>query len=152
MGRRPHTRIGGAGAMSAARRTTGRCGSGGLDKGRNGDVIDVKNLVEEADAADRLYSLFKQGLMDGAALPEVRTEAEEAAHYLLGCSSFNALAFMYTAVCFLRNDDEIINMSSKDIDTLELIGDAYLREQVDAVVAFRGAVGAVTCHRWARYE
>lgn len=102
---------------------------------------ELRAMFDQADAEEALYTMFRQGLIDNAALPEVSTEAGEAAHVLLGCHSFSALHFVYGGALDVR--ETMTDADGPVADAIEAVADAYLREQVAAVVAMRGPVGSI---------
>lgn len=110
----------------------------------NETSTDITALIEQADAADALFRMFRQGFSNGIHIPQVETDAEHLAHIYLGCDTFNALQFVYAAALGARDDDEYADVV-EIFDTVDTIADDYLRTQVAAVIAARGPVGGHTC-------
>lgn len=96
-----------------------------------------------ANAAVGMYRLMRQGLLDGAALPEIQTDAEQAAHQLLGCANYTAIQQVYTVALDLRSvGDEAMRDAALIV---ELMADDHLRRCADAVIAARGPIGVNGC-------
>jgi hypothetical protein len=106
---------------------------------------EVRALINQDDAAEKMYDMFRQGIIDGATLPEVTTDAEDAAHSMLGCDNYSALREVYNTAIALREDPHY-DHPAEVIETIELMADSYLREQVDGIIAARGPIGNADCH------
>lgn len=105
-------------------------------------VEDLKAMFDEPAAGARIFALLREGLTNGAAIPEIETEAEQAAHYLLGCVNFQALMMVYATANNLSDpeDAEVRRVVSDMADT-------HLRDMVAAVMFMRGPVGLHICEK-----
>lgn len=106
-------------------------------------VEELMAIFNEPAAGARICGLLREGLTNGAAIPEIETEAEQAAHYLLGCVNFQALMMVYATANDLSDENEEADVRRVVSD----MADAYLRTLVDAVMFMRGPVGQHICEK-----
>lgn len=99
---------------------------------------DISHLINQDDALQRMYRLFREGLVTAATIPDLETEAEAVAHHLLGCANYNALLHVYESADVLRRDGEDEAM----VDALTEMADMFLQVSTAAVLSFRGPIGA----------
>jgi hypothetical protein len=106
------------------------------------NLMEMKVLVDDG-AVNKLFDLFRQGLVDAAAVPELQTEGESAAHHMLGCDNYIALIAIYgTALAFQETPGEAPESA---VEKIFEIADTHLRRQVLAVVDACGPIGTHTC-------
>jgi hypothetical protein len=107
---------------------------------------DVTGLLEQPreQARQSLYKLLRQGLTNGAAIPEVETEPEQAAHHMLGCTNYLALITVYATVDDMRPDEPLAAAVVSEM------ADERLMLLVDAIMAARGPVGEHVCEQTRR--
>lgn len=99
---------------------------------------DIVKRCDQADGQSALYQLFRDGLVAAATVPELETEAEKAAHHFLGCANFGVLLGAYEhADSWRRGDDADEGTAAAWTE----MADLFLRSNVQAVVAVRGAIG-----------
>jgi hypothetical protein len=103
---------------------------------------DVAAMIENPDlekARQAVYAMLRQGLTNGAAIPEVETETEQAAHHLLGCTNYLALLTVYATVEDMREDEPLAAAVVAEM------GDERLMLLTDAILAAHGPVGEHRC-------
>jgi hypothetical protein len=106
-------------------------------------MIDVNSYLSDPDAlraAQSLARLFREGLRDTMALPEIHTEADEATHALLGCDHY--LAMMLLAG-MLEDLPEDTPAGVREI--LDDLFDRQMNRLGVMVVAARGPLGPHAC-------
>lgn len=103
---------------------------------------DVEAILQ-SQAGQKLYELMRQGLTAAATIPEVTTDAEAAAHQLLGCDSYQALIIMYQSADAVRPDEPNVAQIITDL------ADGHLRTLTQAVIFMRGPIGRHTCEKGA---
>lgn len=96
------------------------------------------------EAVGRLFALFREGITNSVAIPDIETEADQAAHHLLGCDNYTALLIVYAAADDFVDDDDV---PPAVIDIVKTMADRYLRQLADQVVAMRGPIGPNNCDR-----
>lgn len=105
---------------------------------------EVMNIVDDDNrerAKQAMYQLLRQGLTNAAAIPEIETEPEQAAHHMLGCDSYLALVHTYATAEDLRADEP---MAAAVIVTM---CDEHLMLLTEAVINQRGPIGEHRCLR-----
>lgn len=104
------------------------------------EIIDMMELPVER-ATQAMFTLLRQGLTNGACIPEVETEAEQAAHHMLGCDNYRALIVLYATVEDMRRDDD----ARASAQIVNDITDEHLMLLTKAIIAARGPIGEHTC-------
>lgn len=103
------------------------------------EVVGMINNPDYERARQSVYSLIREGLTNGAAIPEVETETEQAAHHLLGCVNYLALITVYATAGDMRDDEPLAAAVVSEM------ADERLMLLTDAVLAARGPVGEHIC-------
>lgn len=96
-------------------------------------------MLDRDDAAQSVYNLLREGLTNAVAIPEVETDADQAAHHLLGCTNYMALLAVYTTADDLRPDEP------GAAQVVSNMADGHLRVLTDAVLWMRAPVGPNIC-------
>jgi hypothetical protein len=103
------------------------------------DVEQAMSSPDREHARQALYKLLRQGLTNAAAIPDVETEAEQAAHHMLGCDNYLALVNVYALIEDVRKDEPA---AAAVISTM---ADEHLMLLVQAVLLARGPIGEHKC-------
>ena len=98
------------------------------------NIKEIRTLMTQPLAEAKLYELLRQGLTNAAAIPEVETEPEQAAHHLLGCDNYMALIILYQTAEDARDEPDVVKI-------LTDLADNHLRTLTRAVLQTRGPVG-----------
>lgn len=108
-------------------------------------TIDVNALINAGDgrigAVRALADMFREGLADAIALPEVRSDADVATHELLGCEMYLNMFLLATFVTDLRNGDT----PPEALGYFERLLRGQLVTLASAVTLRRGPVGEHSC-------
>lgn len=102
------------------------------------EVAAIMNQPYEL-AKQAMYKLLREGITNAAAIPEVETEPELAAHHMLGCANYLALVTIYATAEDIRADEP---MAAAVIVTM---ADEHLMLLTQAVLAARGPIGEHPC-------
>lgn len=107
---------------------------------------DIDEILHNSDGREatikRLYALFREGLTNSAAIPEIQTEADQAAHALLGCVEYTALSVIYEAAEDVVADPDVPNDVA---DVVKAMGDGRLAELCQRIVDKGGPIGEHYC-------
>jgi hypothetical protein len=103
------------------------------------EVMRMINDPNYERAKQSMYLMLREGLTNGAAIPEVETEAEQAAHHMLGCDNYLALITTYATAEDVRKDEP---MAAAVISTM---CDEHLMLLTQAVLSARGPIGEHKC-------
>jgi hypothetical protein len=101
---------------------------------------EIQALLQDR-AEDKLYDMMRQGLTNAAAIPEVETEPEQAAHHLLGCDNYMALVIIYQSADDARPDEPNVAQIITDL------ADSHLRVLTKAVMYMGGPIGQHKCQK-----
>lgn len=96
------------------------------------------------EATQAMFKLMRQGLTNGAAIPEVETEAEQAAHHMLGCDNYLAIINMYATADTLREDEPTAAA------IISSVTDEHLMTLTKAVIGAHGPIGVHNCEQQRR--
>lgn len=88
-------------------------------------------------AIAKIASVFQEGLNDTVHMPEVHSEAAEAAHYLLGCTRWSAMLLLADLI----NDARTNDATDAVLDYLETILQDHLVSHASHVCAHAGPIG-----------
>lgn len=105
------------------------------------DLDDVMDTIDQptAKARQAVYKLLREGLVNGAVIPEVETDTEQVAHFLLGCDNYMAMITIYATADDMRPDEPA---AAAIIST---VADEHLMLLTDAILAARGPIGERKC-------
>lgn len=112
------------------------------------DPPDVNEILTEEHgqvmlAIAKITKMFIEGLNDAVTLPEVHSEAEEATHYLLGCSMYMTMFLLMSFKHDVDNDD---TPEASKVYIGDLVIDNLTR-LATCVVSNRGPIGEHACDR-----
>lgn len=110
------------------------------------NVDDVMDTIEQPTdkARQAVYKMLREGLVNGAVIPEVETDTEQAAHFLLGCDNYMAMITIYATADDIRPDEPA---AAAIIST---VADEHLLLLTDAILAARGPIGEHKCENSSR--
>ncbi|HJT92938.1 MAG TPA: hypothetical protein VJ777_13480, partial [Mycobacterium sp.] len=97
------------------------------------NVNDLTDMIAADEAADKLFDLFRQGLTNAVAIPEVETEGDQAAHQILGCTNYSALLVLYGVIddLVVEDSDDQVQPSKDVVEAIRNIADDHLRKLCD---------------------
>lgn len=108
------------------------------------NLQDVDNIMTSERAEERLYLLMREGLTNAVAIPDVMTEADQAAHHMLGCVNYMALIATYGAADDMRHDESTTDELAAAAVITDL-ADSHLRILTQAIIYLRGPIGPHRC-------
>jgi hypothetical protein len=91
----------------------------------------------------RLFHLFREGLLNAVALPEIESEPEQAAHQLLGCERYSAMLAIYGLADSINEDLEL--GGPPVANWIQDAADRRLLEFAQELVRNRAPLGPHTC-------